>query len=366
MLKRTLGVLLILFIVNELSGQTKVENLILITTDGLRWQEIFKGVDTSICNNPQFNENNAASINADYGGPTEKDSREKLFPFLWHEVVSRGQLYGNRSAGTRVDNDNPYWFSYPGYSELLTGYVDERVNSNDFENNPNTTILAYLQQQKGFNGKVAAFGAWDAFNRILNEENSGVPVTAAFDPIGGRHPSEREKVLENMLADSYKPWGSAECLDVFTHYAAMEYLEKHKPKVLYVAYGETDEWAHAGKYKSYLNAAHQVDEWIKEIWEFVQTDRAYKDKTALLITVDHGRGEGPLWTSHGKKIAGASQTWFALLSPNVPPRGEVKTSMQLYQKQLAQLMANLLGFQFKADHPIAESVKEVGALTSIK
>jgi hypothetical protein len=48
-----------------------------------------------------------------------------------------------------------------------------------------------------------------------------------------------------------------ECLDVFTHCAAIEELNKNKPRVLYIAYGETDEWAHSGKYRSYLDAAHQ-------------------------------------------------------------------------------------------------------------
>lgn len=67
--------------------------------------------------------------------------------------------------------------------------------------------------------------------------------------------------------------------------------EKNKPRVLYIAYGETDEWAHAGQYRFYLDAAKQVDAWIKKIWEFVQTDPQYKNKTALLITVDHGRGD---------------------------------------------------------------------------
>jgi hypothetical protein len=41
-------------------------------------------------------------------------------------------------------------------------------------------------------------------------------------------------------------------------------------------------------YRSYLDAAHQVDAWIKEIWDYVQNDPQYKDKTALvflLITV---------------------------------------------------------------------------------
>jgi arylsulfatase A-like enzyme len=54
---------------------------------------------------------------------------------------------------------------------------------------------------------------------------------------------------------------------------------------LYISYGETDEWAYRF-YRSYLDAAHQVDAWIKEIWDFVQNDPQYKDKTALVFTTD--------------------------------------------------------------------------------
>ena len=43
-----------------------------------------------------------------------------------------------------------------------------------------------------------------------------------------------------MLLNSFKPFGEEECLDVFTHYAAMEYLKMRKPKVLYISYGETE------------------------------------------------------------------------------------------------------------------------------
>jgi len=63
-----------------------------------------------------------------------------------------------------------------------------------------------------------------------------------------------------MNRDAYRPFGDAESLDVFTYYAAMEYLKNKKTKVLYISFGETDEWAHHGQYRSYLDAAHQVDE----------------------------------------------------------------------------------------------------------
>ena len=162
-----------------------------------------------------------------------------------------------------------------------------------------------------------------------------------------------------MLLNSYKPWGEGECLDVFTHYAAMEFLKTSKPKVLYIGYGETDEWAHSGNYRDYLNAAHQVDKWLAELWNFFQNNPSYKNKTALLITVDHGRGEADEWTSHGKDIAGADQMWFAIMGPGLAARGEMKTQVQYYQQQLAQTIANLLGKNYKTDHPVAEGMMEI-------
>ncbi|HRG83848.1 MAG TPA: alkaline phosphatase family protein, partial [Chitinophagaceae bacterium] len=146
--------------------------------------------------------------------------------------------------------------------------------------------------------------------------------------------------------------------DVFTHHAALEWLKTRKPRVLYIAYGETDEWAHAGKYRSYLDAARQVDTWIKELWDFVQSDPQYRNKTTILITTDHGRGDliKKEWTSHNNKIQDAHEIWMAVMGPDTPVRGEVKGPVQLYQQQIAQTIARLMGKTFTARHPIADPI----------
>ena len=340
----------------RLHAQSKVENLIVITTDGLRWQEVFKGMDTMIAANKRFNQGDSSYIFKRYQGKSLEESRQRLFPFIWGTIARQGQLYGNRTLGNKVNNANPHWFSYPGYSELFTGYADSMINSNDYPNNPHTTLFDFLNRQKGYEGKVAAFGAWGAFDRILNEPRAGFPVISAFDTTGGQNPSDNERLLNKMLAASYKPWKEGECLDVFTHYAALEHLKTRHPKVIYIGYGETDEWAHAGQYRSYLDAAQQVDKWIGEIWDFVQNDPMYKNKTALMITVDHGRGQRNQWVDHGKSVPGAGETWFALLGPEVSRKGEVKLDMQIYQEQLAQTMVALMGMNFTAEHPVKGKV----------
>ena len=348
------------FLINSIRAQ-QAENIIIITTDGFRWQELFKGMDSAIANNSKFNQGDSSYIFEKYWSDNENERRKKLMPFFWNTISTHGQIYGNRNLDNRVNNANPHWFSYPGYSEIMTGFADSTIDSNEFPPNPHVTVLEFLNQQPKFKNKVAAFGAWDAFDRILNQQRSGVPVFSAFDTIGGKNPTANEKLIKAMMQDSYRPFGNAECLDVFTHYSALEYLKTKKPKILYISYGETDEWAHHGYYRSYLEAAHLVDKWIKEIWTFVQSDPQYKNKTAIFITTDHGRGDinKEEWTSHGSGIVDAYQIWFAAMGFNIISSGEQKNNVQLFQDQFAQTIAKLLGFTYKATHPISPEIKSV-------
>ncbi len=390
-MKKYIGFILMFFTFSAIS-QT-AENIIIITTDGLRWQEVFGGMDSAIANNTKFNQDDSAGIFKKYWADNPLERRKKIMPFLWSIIENKGQIYGNRNAGNKVDNANPYWFSYPGYNEIFTGYPDTLINSNAYTANPNTNLLEFLNKQPKYKNKVAAFGAWFAFDRILNEERSKFPVYSAFDPLGktttetankikvidqplndkgkkkpiysGIDPFEKditdatEKTINALAKDSYKPFGEEEVLDVFTHYGAMHYLQTKKPRVLYIAYGETDEWAHSGQYRDYLNTANMVDKWIQDIWNYVQSDPFYKNKTAVFITTDHGRGDAVKeeWTSHNNKIKDSYQIWMAAIGPGIQPKGEVKINQQLYQKQFAQTMAFLLGLTFKAEHPIGEKIE---------
>lgn len=342
----------------------KIENVIVITTDGLRWQELFEGMDSAIAVNRAFvhGSSDSSHVFSTYWSDEPTDRRKKLLPFFWSTIADEGQVYGNRKLGNKVDCANPYWFSYPGYNEIFTGYPDTTVNSNEHPPNKHITVLEYINRQPGFEGQVAAFAAWGAFDRILNKERCGFPVVSAFSFTGGNNPTEKETLLNNMLRDSYKPFGTGECLDVFTHYMALEYLQQKQPRVLFIGYGETDEWAHHGNYKDYLDATYQWDQWLKQIWEYVQSSPKYKDKTALFITTDHGRGDidKNKWTGHGSgSVEDSYEIWMAVLGPGLTATGEAKGTMQLYQQQSAQTIANLLGLTYKADHPIAEGVKEI-------
>ena len=106
--------------------------------------------------------------------------------------------------------------------------------------------------------------------------------------------------------------------------AAKQYVKEFKPKVLYIAFDETDDFAHGGMYDQYLLSAHAEDAMIKDLWCMVQSMPEYKDKTTLVITCDHSRGDKNKddWRHHGSKIAGSGQIWMAFLGKAVLAKGE--------------------------------------------
>ncbi len=332
----------------------KTENVILITFDGLRWQELFSGADSLLVDDSGYVKDPGA-LTGQYWNEDPMVRRETLMPFFWQTIAKEGQLYGNRDLGSKVNCSNQMWFSYPGYNEILSGFADdERIDSNSKIPNPNTTVLEFLNKQKAFNGKVYAFGSWDVFPYIINEERSGIPVNAGFEKEGGDL-SEKEMILNDLQDEIRSPWGGVR-LDVFTHHYALECLQNEKPRVLYVAYGETDDYAHGGKYDDYLWSATQTDDYIREIWEYVQSDPVYKDKTTLMVTTDHGRGTTPkdTWRSHGSSVKVSDQIWIAVIGPDTPANGVIKGGNQLYQNQVARTLAHFLGVKY--DQPKAGAV----------
>jgi hypothetical protein len=74
------------------------------------------------------------------------------------------------------------WFSYPGYNEILTGKADDQnIFSNDKIPNPNETILE--QFAKTYDPlKVAAFGSWDVFDYIVNQEDQVFILIVVLSP----------------------------------------------------------------------------------------------------------------------------------------------------------------------------------------
>jgi hypothetical protein len=358
-MKRLLFTIVTLLLFGPLFSQKlKTENLIVITLDGMRWQEIFGGVDSVLLSDKGFT-GDSADMRKKFWAIDAEGRRKKLLPFFWNTIAVQGQVYGNRKYDNKVNNANRYWFSYPGYNEIFTGYPDTAVNSNDKKPNKNENVLEFLNHKSAFKGKIAAFTSWDVFDAILNEQRSGFLVSSGIDRLPETVASTPAlRALNDMQMKSTQPLGESIRMDMITYYLAKEYLRQYQPRVLYIGFDETDDYAHQGKYDNYLLSAHLTDKWLEDLWDFVQSIPKFKGKTTFLITTDHGRGdkEKKQWTSHGENIAGASEIWLAVMGPDTKALGEVRQSGQLYQEQIAATIAALLGTSFITNHPVGKII----------
>lgn len=360
MMKNLIFILFLFFVSPVIAQQQNTQNLIIITTDGYQWQELFRGADSGKLFGEKFTSQSRDWRIEKYWDDDLQDRRKKLMPFFWNYIAQHGQLYGNRDLGNFVNVKNQYWFSYPGYNEMFTGYPDPKINTNSYPPNPNVNVLEFINKQSGFKGKVAVFASWNAYYRILNEERSGLKINAGWTKFEGDHLNSTLQMLNfQQLHLMPKPFGTTERLDAATYPLAKEYLKEEHPRVLYIALIDTDARGHRGQYDYYLDAAHAVDAIVADIWKTIQSDPFYKDKTTLFITTDHGRGYGDQWTSHGSGAAHSDEIWFAVMGPDTKPLGEIKNSMQLYQNQFAKTIAAFLGLNFTGKHPIGETITMV-------
>ena len=219
--------------------------------------------------------------------------------------------------------------------------MPQTIDSNSKVPNPDVTVLEWLHRRRGFKDSVAAFCSWDVFPSILNRERCGFPID-----IG--EPTTPPSLLHRLSSEVATPWHGS-VYDAFVFHAGLEYLREKKPRVLYFAFGDTDEWAHTGAYDNYLESMNRTDTWLRELWTAVQQMPEYRGKTSLIVTCDHGRGDSDSeWRSHNRQVNGAGYIWVAAIGPKVPPLGVWSEHEPFMQSQVAATIAEMVGEKFSA------------------
>lgn len=324
-------------------------NVLLVMTDGFRWQEMFRGAEASLITPKSYwDGRNIKPLQEQFLASTPEARRAKLLPFLWGTLIPQGEIYGDLDAGSEAHVTNGFNFSYPGYSETLTGHGDPRINSNDNRPNPNVTVLEWLNKQPGFEGQVAAFGAWEVIGGVVNPQRCGFPVNVGYDPLHLTPSTPSLDLLNAIKAESPRVWDD-ESFDAPTFQTALEYLKLRKPRILFLSLGETDDWAHAGNYGEYLLSAQRFDADLAQLWSTVQSMPEYRGNTTLIVLTDHGRGSGSEdWKGHGQKIPDSKNIWIAMLGPGIPAHGIEHNSTPVTQSQVAATVARLVGQNWNA------------------
>lgn len=315
------------------AAQTRTSNVILVTADGLRWQELFGGLDSTLpLKEPK----------PGLAGATPEERRAALMPFFWKELASRGVILGNPKKNSSVQVTNSFRVSYPGYSEILTGRAqDETIRGNDKIQNPSQTVLEFLREKLKLPQKqVALFGSWDTFRVISESKPGSIFINTGYERADG---SPRMRELSDLQSEAPTPWDSVRH-DYVTLHMALDYMKREKPRVTYIALGETDDWAHDRRYDRVLWAVQYFDQSLRRIFEFIDSTPEYKGKTSVIVTSDHGRGGTPEdWHGHGSKVTGAERIWLALFGPDIAAAGEASNTEPVFQRDIAPTILSMLG-----------------------
>lgn len=307
-------------------AEAPASHLILVTIDGYRWEDLFRGADPELVTDERYR---ARYVDV-------PDRAAALTPFLL-SFREHGALIGNRDEGSCARVSNEYWFSYPGYSEMLVGRPNPAIRSNAAVPNGDVTVLERLARRPEFANEVRVFAEWDVVPAILNVERSNIPVVTPPDYEAEHDP----QVLE-----------------------AAQVLLRDLPRVTWLALGDTDNFAHKGEYEGYLRAATNADNFLRTLWEAIEASAETAGHTAMIVTVDHGRGpaEDGGWNDHGSGMwrgfrvpgvyrEGSDAVFIAVRGPGVRAPGAYATENCATLAQVAATMLESVGLLAEEGQP---------------
>lgn len=271
-------------------------NVILITIDGVRYEEMFK--------------------------------KPGIIPKLRSRVASHKAL-----GFKKVRIANPVGISLPGYMSILSGEFERKCKLNTCKNTSHSTFFDGLIDRYGFNpNELATIASWRNIGDAI-ELNPG----RIYRDIG----------VQSDDQNDLPPWhGSRWDFRTFEH--AQKYLIEKKPRALFLSFVDTDEYAHQHQYKKYVNAINEFDDRLENLIQLLESMGEYGDETSIVITTDHGRGHGFLYYMHGSQIGGAGHAWaFIIPSPKLLREGMIqRTKKQKFShRQIRPTLESLLGLK---------------------
>jgi hypothetical protein len=240
-------------------------------------------------------------------------------------------------------------WSTPGYTEIMTGAPRPEVTDNDRVRHPYRTVLEHAREALGLDyGQVAQIGSWEGFKLAAASRDDAFLMVGVHDSIPAPWGSAETDQLALLRRQVMGLWEEGSN-DVLTFRMAQHFLVRNQPRVLWLALVNSDDWAHADRYDRYLEYLHLADSLLGELWQTLQSLDAYRDRTTLVITTDHGRGiQGSDWAEHDITIPGSDDIWLAVVGPDTPDRGEVIEPGLIYQGQVAATLLQFLGLDVGA------------------
>lgn len=266
--------MLSLVLASLLTAAPAEPNVIFITWDGVRWQDFFA---------------------RDASAPFQK---------FWSKHEKRCTVFGDPAKGQRFDASNRAFKSLPSYQEMMVGGAVPCASNGCGRVKAETLIDSLVRA--GLGSRMAIVASWNTIADAVS------PKEHAFVD-AGRHDG-----------DPPAPWGEAR-RDADTWRRAMTALEK-RPRFLWISLNDADEWAHRGSRDTYVATLSRYDIWFDELVSKLASMKGYGEHTTIVVTTDHGRGDGADWTSHNDSLPMAQRVFAFALGPGTGAPSSVEVS----------------------------------------
>jgi hypothetical protein len=275
-----LGMALALFALTA-QASAKIDRVIYITLDGTKWQDIFDPA---------------------------------RMPIFWQKHASQFKIYGLPNSNTSIEVAS-IAVSLPSYQSQMTGAV-QPCDGNGCGRVTVQTFPEYLVQNlKMKKTDVVSFSSWGEVNFAVQSKentlvaNDGVvnmvnPLTQQPDPF---------MWSVNRLQQEDHPDHALLRYDRYTYMQAKHYFSLFEPKFMWLSFCDSDNNAHANNAPGYYKAIAFYDQVIDELITNLKHKNLLQH-TLIIITTDHGRGDGANWTTHGPKYPESKRTWAFVLN----------------------------------------------------
>ena len=242
----------------------KTENVIIILIDGPRYSET-------------------------WGDPTHQYI--KGLDAMSHEGIVLTEFYNDGVTATMN-----------GHDAITTGVYEDIDNTGaEVPTNPSLFQL-YLEKTKS-----AAADAWIISSKDKLQTLSDCKQTSYKGKYIPRTDCGTKGLASEIRDDS------------ITYKNAVATLTAQHPHLAFISFKEPDIAGHAANWPGYLSGLKQSDHYAYALWQVIQNDPQYKDKTTVFITNDHGRNlDGAVngFASHGDTCLGCRHIMLLAAGPD--------------------------------------------------
>lgn len=266
--------------------QQNIKNVIYITFDGVRWQEIFLD--------------------------------HQFFKIFWQKYAQDAVIYGDPASSSTM-NTASIAISLPSYQSQMAGTV-QPCGSNICGRINVETFPEKLKRELFFQKKdIAVFSSWFRISDAVEHIENSVFTNTGNVPMSDPETNIPDAVMYDINLQQFNEHqNNLTRSDKYTIAHAMHYLEVYQPRFLWISLNDSDLAAHLNDLDGYHQALVQFDEFLDDIFKKLKSLDLY-DQTMIIVTTDHGRGNGVFWSKHGPSIPASKKTWAFVFNGELYP-----------------------------------------------